>query len=610
MLKTVHRSWALLTPPQKRSLIALSTARVLVNIFDVVGIALIGITIAILVGSVDAVTFLDWLPAPFLGSPLWLLLLTAMAFMLKTLFGLILFKSTATVIAEIEVENSRTIARSVFSGGLGAVKKTSRSEIEWTILRSTGLAFGSVLFQAVNLVAEASSALMILSVMILADWGGTLGIVLYFAALIYVFHWFSSASFLAAGSKFATGNMDASQVITDLVKAFREIAISNKIDYFLSMLDAARAQVARSGAHAAYLTSIPRLVVESALILGVIAFLGLEIALDGVSADFSSIGVLLVGAFRMMSSVLPLQRSFSDLKFIRPQAQAAQDFLAELFGGDVRARDEEPVGMDVAQRDRLQTPVEININDVTFDFSFDRSNRKIPISKPTKPVIEGVSFSVPAGAYVALIGPSGAGKSTLIDLILGLLDPVRGEVQIAGVEPKEFLASNPGAVGYVPQLPGIVSGSVANNIALGVAPGAIDEDRVWEVIRAAELEDFVARLPDGIHSDLGSHSDSLSGGQKQRLGLGRALYSKPLLLVLDEATSALDAETESSVTESLQKLRGQVTIIVVAHRLSTVQNVDKAFVVVDGQILAKGTFSELMKEVPLVKHYVELMSFD
>lgn len=610
MFKTIQRSWNLLTPRQKLGLSILSFARVAVNFLDVIGVTLIGITVTVLLGNIDSIPLLSWLPSPFRDSALWLLSLTTAAFITKTILGLLLSKKTALFIATVEVFNSKKMAASVFSGGLAGVKERSRSEIEWAVLRSSGVAFGTVLLQGMTLQAELSLAVFILTLMLIADWQVTLGIVVYFSVVLGLFHWFSSPRFLLAGRELSSGSVSVGQAITDIINAYREISVSRKMGYFLEVFGRARELVSKSAATTTYLSSIPRLIVETALMLGALAFLGLEILRSGGQPNFATLGILLVGALRIMSSLLPLQRSFAELNYIKAQAEGAQELLEEILQRESLDHNDTVTRPKPLTRSPERTGLKIELRDVVFDFkdNLESANAEEPELK--KPVIDQISFTVESGGYIALVGPSGAGKSTLVDLILGLFSPDSGIILIDGAPPQEFFQERPGSVGYVPQRPGIVSGTVANNVALGVEAAEIDEVRVWEAIREAELSDFVESLPAGINSDLGPHADSLSGGQKQRLGLARALYSRPRLLVLDEATSALDAQTESSVTESLLKLRGDVTIVVVAHRLSTVQNVDEAFVIVDGALLANGPFSVLRKKVPLIQQYVELMSFD
>jgi ATP-binding cassette subfamily C protein len=224
--------------------------------------------------------------------------------------------------------------------------------------------------------------------------------------------------------------------------------------------------------------------------------------------------------------------------------------------------------------------------------------------------LRDIDLSIGGGQHVAIIGPSGAGKTTLVDLLLGLVIPDSGVVTIGGVEPTQLRMAFPGLISYVPQKPGLVSGTIAENIALGVPTDQIDLARVQEAVDAAYLGEFVESLPEGVNTSVGKQADALSGGQIQRLGLARALYTRPRLLILDEATSALDAGSEAFVSASLAKLDKDVTVLVIAHRLSTVQHSDAVHVVENGRITASGKFSILRKTVPMVAEYVKLMSFD
>ena len=219
-----------------------------------------------------------------------------------------------------------------------------------------------------------------------------------------------------------------------------------------------------------------------------------------------------------------------------------------------------------------------------------------------------MDFSANPGEYVAVIGASGAGKSTLADLLLGLTIPQSGTIELDGVTPRQLDIDRPGSIAYVPQRPGLVSGSIAENVALGHAEADIDYDRVEWALTEASLAEFVHGLPEGANTSVGKQTSALSGGQVQRLGLARALYTLPRLLVLDEATSALDAESESVVGDSLRRLYGKVTLVVIAHRLSTVQHADTVHVMEDGKIIAAGPFAHLLETVPVVARYAELMS--
>ena len=226
---------------------------------------------------------------------------------------------------------------------------------------------------------------------------------------------------------------------------------------------------------------------------------------------------------------------------------------------------------------------------------------------PESVVLKDVTLDIEAGKMVAFIGPSGAGKSTLASLVLGLLVPSQGRVAIDGIPPRDYIRNNPGAVSLVQQASSLVTGTIAENIALGVAHADVDQDALNYAIEGAELTDWVAGLENGANTVV--DTGSISGGQLQRIGLARALYTRPGLLVLDEPTSSLDADTEHKIAASLKRLHGSVTQIVIAHRLTTIEDADVVYLLEDGVIAAQGSFAELRKTSPTVARQVELLTF-
>jgi ATP-binding cassette subfamily C protein len=221
--------------------------------------------------------------------------------------------------------------------------------------------------------------------------------------------------------------------------------------------------------------------------------------------------------------------------------------------------------------------------------------------------ISGVSFEIFPGSQVALMGPSGSGKSTIADLICQVVLPTQGLIEIDSNTKITGDSSQARRVSYVPQRPGLVSGTILENVALGENLENVRISDVIEALQFAQLLDLVDSLPEGVNTTLGKLQDGLSGGQMQRLGLARALYSKPSLLVMDEATSALDAESEAEIQKALELLRGKVTVVLIAHRLNTIQHADKVILVEEGGVKDFGTFQELIARNPSVERVVDLM---
>jgi ABC-type multidrug transport system fused ATPase/permease subunit len=229
----------------------------------------------------------------------------------------------------------------------------------------------------------------------------------------------------------------------------------------------------------------------------------------------------------------------------------------------------------------------VSVNSVTLSYE---------ISAP--PAISEASLHAQAGTSVALVGSTGAGKSTLADLLIGALEPDSGVVMIGGVSPREAITQWPGAIAYVPQSVALVAGTVRDNVALGLPRDAVDDERVWEALERAHVADFLRDHRDGLDTYIGERGIRLSGGQRQRLGIARALYTRPRLLVLDEATSALDSETEQAIVQTLDELEGDVTTITVAHRLATVRRADQLLYLQHGYVVAQGTFEEVRTQAP------------
>ena len=223
------------------------------------------------------------------------------------------------------------------------------------------------------------------------------------------------------------------------------------------------------------------------------------------------------------------------------------------------------------------------------------------------PALAAVSLNVPAGSSLAIVGPTGAGKSTLADLILGVLIPDSGVTLIGGFAPAEAIRKSPGAVGYVPQDVAMVNGTVRENVALGFPVEIIDDEWVWDALRRAHLGKFLRDSREGIDTLIGEHGIKLSGGQRQRLGIARALYTRPKLLVLDEATSALDAETEKAIAQTLKELEGTVTTVTIAHRLATIRHCDLVVYLEGGRVQAQGSFNEVRAMAPQFDRQAQLL---
>jgi ABC-type multidrug transport system fused ATPase/permease subunit len=229
----------------------------------------------------------------------------------------------------------------------------------------------------------------------------------------------------------------------------------------------------------------------------------------------------------------------------------------------------------------------VSISDVSFRYPTSNSN-----------AVHNLNLEIPVGNVIAFVGPSGAGKTTVADILLGVIQPDSGGVFISGLNPVDAIRKWPGAIAYVPQDVYICKGDIRTNVALGYPLEDVTNESIYRSLEIADLGNFVDELPDGIYTDISDRGTNLSGGQRQRLGIARALFTRPKLLVLDEATSALDGESESRISSAINSLKGSTTVILIAHRLSTIKEADLVCYLDGGIVRAKGTFEQVRREIP------------
>ena len=517
-------------------------------------------------------------------------------FLVKAFLSLMLTRSTALFLARVEARSAKRITELVLGGTLSNARKKSREEVIYAVQSGSPATFNNMLNSASTIVSEASLFLVISAGFMLVDPGATLAALIYFALIAVTIHFFLGTLMQKAGQKSASSSIEANAALSDLTSVFRELSVLGKRQNYINKIYQARLQAADSGAAQYYLSGIPRYVVEAALLIGIALFVVYQYLTTDIVAAAGTITVFVFGGFRLTAAILPLQSSILSVRAILPIANTAIGILEDqqTFGKPVSVL----ASKNFENRKealRSDAPVDVKISNLSFSFA-----------DSAEATLKGISLFIPAGTQVALMGPSGAGKSTLADIICNVLEPSSGEVLINGVNQFSDGATLP-PISYVPQSPGLVSGTIAQNVALGAEQDEIDVARIRESLERAHLLKVIDNLPEGINAPLGKLLDGLSGGQVQRLGLARALYNNPRLLVMDEATSALDAESESEIQSVLDELKGKVTVVLIAHRVNTIQNADIVFLMQEGKLVDQGTFQELIKRNPSVERVVELM---
>ena len=390
------------------------------------------------------------------------------------------------------------------------------------------------------------------------------------------FHLFVRRRIRDWGQRFQTANRERLQSASQAFTGVKEIKAHGHEKYFGAIFAAATNMWARSRLHIAVLNQLPRGLMEI-LTIGVILVTVSVILIRGLDLNslLPTLGVFALAAVRVMPSINRITAQSNTVRFGGPAVEVVFEDIVELS---------KPRLYDGTTTPATPMNDSLTLKEVTFSYGDEEM-----------PVLNGINLRIERGESIALVGASGAGKTTLADLILGLLDPTSGKILVDGNPIGNNLRAWQAGIGYIPQEVFILNDTLKRNIALGVNDDAIDDVALKKAIEYAHLEEVVALLPRGTDTVLGDRGIRLSGGQRQRVAIARALYHDPELLVFDEATSSLDTETEKEITRVIDDLAGHKTLIIIAHRLSTVRDCTRLVFLKDGRVADIGGFDELAR---------------
>lgn len=342
--------------------------------------------------------------------------------------------------------------------------------------------------------------------------------------------------------------------------AIKETKVSCKEKFFLDAFQKAYFEYGKANGKFLFLNQLPRMLIETIIVCGLLLLIITKLLLGNQPTEIVPLlGVLALAAFRLMPSANRIVNLSNSIRFQMP-------FFNELYEDLLIIKNKGDQDIQTClekQQARMDFENIISVEELSFVYP-----------EIEKQVLNNINFSIPKGKFVGIVGPSGAGKTTFVDILLGLLPPGKGKISVDGKNIYDDIRAWQANLAYVPQSIYLIDGTIRENIAMGIEEEEIDDALITKVLHMAELYDFVQELPAGLNTTVGERGVKLSGGQRQRIGIARALYYQPQVLVLDEATSALDNDTEKSITDTILKLKGQITIIAVAHRLTTLAQCD------------------------------------
>lgn len=602
--KAIRTSLRLLTQRDRRRLALITVAQMLTSILDLVGVLLLGLVTALslsVMSSVPQPVIVDS-TLEFLGlsndDPVTVALaLAAVAgflLVLKSILSMLLTRRILRFLANRQALVSGRLAAGLLSRPLLQVQQQSSQQTVYTLTNGVAAATVTILGQGTIVLTEIA-LLVVLAVGVLA----LSPVVTVFAIVFFVIISFALQRAIAVkagsrGQRSAHLSVQSIATIQEALRTYREAVVSQRRGLYVQRFQYLCRQLAINSTDIQFAAMIPKYVLEIALVVGAGLLALSQLLTKDLPSAVAIIAVFLAAGSRVIPSILRLQGASIGIRTGAGQAAHTYELARELDLENLTLATADSFG----SVDPTTILAYLEKGHDGFDGSISISNAYLSYPGTDTPALTAVSLDLPAGESLAIVGSTGAGKSTLADLILGVLIPDAGVTLIGGLTPAEALANWPGAVAYVPQDVAMANGTVRENVALGLPDEIIDDDWVWDALNRAHLGEFLENSREGLDTLIGENGMKLSGGQVQRLGIARALYTRPKLLVLDEATSALDAETEQAISQTLQELGGNVTTVTIAHRLATIRHCDIVVYLEGGRVHAQGSFSEVRAMAP------------
>lgn len=606
--KPVGASWGLLYVSDRRRLVTYGFLQAGLSLLDLVGVLLLGLvalsaTASITTsGQVPSTGIQARIVAMASESPQRVLVIAALAgglLILKSVLSMVMTRTTFRFLAARQADISSRLAAQLFSRPLLAVQRRSSQETVAALLGGVGAITMTIIGGSIVVVVETSLIVALTVALILVDPLVTLFTVLFFGSLVLILQRVLGDRARRLGARLTAAEIESYEAVQDSARAYREITVAGRRPYFIGRIRASRVTASEVLADTYLINQAGKYVFEIGLVVGAGLLVAGVAASRSVAEAVGVITVFLAASARIFPSLLRLQSALLNMRNAAGLATPTLELISELEAEN----DSESDSLNPGQR----ADVPHSPNQRALRATVELQCVSLVYPGADGPALSDVSFAVRAGETVAIVGPTGSGKSTLADVVLGVLVPDSGAVLVSGEPPSAAIELWPGRIAYVPQHISLLNTTVRANVALGRSRDETDDAMVWQALERAHLAEFLRSQRDGIDTLVGENGVQLSGGQRQRLGIARALYSRPELIVLDEATSALDAQTESDISDTLQSLSGEATLIVIAHRLATVMNADRVVYMHGGKIVASGTFREVRAQVPEFDHQAHLL---
>lgn len=597
------RAIKVLSPNDRRKILGISILQALMGGLDLLGVMAVGLLGALSVSGIQSSN-----PSDRVGSALEIIQIQDLAFQTqvlilgvsavvllvsRTILSIFFTRRILFFLSRRGAKISAELVSKLLSQPLMIVQSRTTQETVYAVTTGVERIVLQVLATSVVWIADLSLLVIMIFGLLVIDPITAIATFLVFSLVAYFLYRFMHVRAGDLGIESSSLNIKSNEKIVEVFASYRESVVRNRRHYYAREIGKLRYSLANSSAEIGFLPYVSKYTIETTVVVAAVSIGAVQFALQDASQAIATLAIFLAAGTRIAPAVLRLQQGSIYIKNGLGLSTPTLDLIDSLGSAPILENIDDSV--DVIH-DGFES--EIEVKNVTLTYP----------GKQTPAVLD-VSMTIPAGTSIAFVGPSGAGKTTIIDILLGILNPDVGHVRISGLSPLEAIAKWPGAISYVPQDVVISAGTIRENVALGYPTEEATDELVLEALKVAHLDTFVLELPDGIDTQVGERGARISGGQRQRLGIARAMFTRPHLLVLDEATSSLDGETEANISDAIHALRGTTTVVIIAHRLSTVRDADRVVYLSQGKVISTGTFDEVRKTVHDFDQQAKIMGF-
>ena len=583
------QAFNLFTLRQRRKLLALGIIQVLLGLIDIIAVATLALLGKIAVTGIQSrktsgVTFsiLQFAGIESLGIQKQALILGSTALsllMIRSIFSILIIQKSLKAIAIASSEISSTLISKVFN--INRIGKTGLEpqEVLYSLTQGTTLLTIGIIGTFVTIIGDIGLVILMFFGIIFINLNIAVISFLVFGFTSLVLSKYLHSRAVVLGADTAKLNVESNRLILETVQLQTDLYVRNRLGAFAQQISLVREKLMETNRQLVFMPNISKYVFETTILLSAFLLAGIEFYRSDAPTAVASLTLFMASGSRVVPALVRAQQGIINIK---TNLAASEDTL-KLISIVKLTKEVDSEWKPLNPEHQGFNPT-VEVKNGNYAFSLDSSF-----------ALKNINLKISSGEFVALVGKSGAGKSTLIDLILGAKDFDSGEMYISSLKPQQAVMKWTGAIAYVPQNVKLIESTLRANLLLGFTSSEISDKYLIQVLSSLGLEMLISRKT-GLDTNISQFGNSLSGGQIQRIGIARALISNPRLLILDEATSALDAETENVVSNLLRILHGEVTVIVVAHRLSTVKNADCLYWMENGEIVSSGSFENLRKD--------------